>query len=74
MYTNDISRAFDVAYRLEAGGVAINGSGSFHPGNLPFSPAKQSGLGNEGLFNSIEEMTQIKSIVINHALSSYKAK
>ena len=71
VYTNDISRAFDVAYRLQAGGIAINGSGSFNPGNLPFSPSKQSGLGNEGLFNSIEEMTQIKSIVINHALSSF---
>jgi glyceraldehyde-3-phosphate dehydrogenase (NADP+) len=64
VYTRDISRAMRVADDLEVGGVVINGSSCFRPGNVPYMPRKQSGLGSDNMFNCLEEMTTGKAIVI----------
>lgn len=65
VYTQDISRALRVADQLEVGGVVINGSSCFRPGNVPYMPRKESGLGKDNMFDAMDEMTVGKAIVFN---------
>ncbi len=53
-----------MAARLESGGVVINGSGNYRPPELAFGGYKMSGLGREGVSATLEEMSQLKSIVL----------
>ncbi len=62
--TNDYKRALKIAARLECGGVVINGSGNYRPPELAFGGYKMSGLGREGVSATLEEMSQLKSIVL----------
>ena len=68
VFSSNISNALKVAHRLEVGGVVINGPGAFRPGNVPFGGAKQSGIGRESIVDTVLEMTEEKTIVINNAL------
>jgi lactaldehyde dehydrogenase len=70
IFTQDISRAFDIAYALEAGGVIINWSSALRVESLPFGGLKMSGHGREGLHDTIEEMTEQKVIFIHDALAA----
>ncbi|MCC2685370.1 MAG: aldehyde dehydrogenase, partial [Paenibacillaceae bacterium] len=65
VYTRDIQKAIHIADELEVGGVVINGSSCFRPGNVPYMPRKESGLGTDNMFNCVEEMTTGKAIVFN---------
>jgi acyl-CoA reductase-like NAD-dependent aldehyde dehydrogenase len=68
VFSENIHDALNIAHKLEVGGVVINGAGAFRPGNVPFGGFKQSGLGREGVTDTILEMTEEKAIVINQAL------
>jgi glyceraldehyde-3-phosphate dehydrogenase (NADP+) len=68
VFSTNISNALRIAHRLEVGGVVINGSGAFRPGNVPFGGSKQSGIGRESILDTVLEMTEEKTIVINDAL------
>lgn len=65
VWTQDITRALRVADELEVGGVVINGSSCFRPGNVPYMPRKESGLGRDNMFDAMEEMTVGKAVVFN---------
>jgi lactaldehyde dehydrogenase len=71
VFTRDISRAFDIAYRLQAGGVIVNWSSALRVENLPFGGVKMSGYGREGLHDTLEEMTYQKTIIVHNALSGF---
>jgi aldehyde dehydrogenase (NAD+) len=62
VYTTNIARAFRVAKAIRAGTVGIN-EYTVWP-NAPFGGYKQSGLGREGGWGSIEAFTETKSVVI----------
>lgn len=62
-YTRDLSRAFRVAERLEAGLVGLN-TGSLALEMSPFGGVKQSGLGREGGQAGIEEYLETKAFHI----------
>jgi acyl-CoA reductase-like NAD-dependent aldehyde dehydrogenase len=68
VFSSNISKALRIAHKLEVGGVVINGSGAFRPGNVPFGGAKQSGIGRESIVDTVLEMTEEKTIVINNAI------
>jgi lactaldehyde dehydrogenase len=68
VFTKDISRALDIAYRLEVGGVIVNWSSALRAENLPFGGTKASGYGREGLHDTIVEMTEQKVILFHDAL------
>jgi acyl-CoA reductase-like NAD-dependent aldehyde dehydrogenase len=68
VFSESIHHALSIAHRLEVGGVVINGTGAFRPGNVPFGGAKQSGIGRESIVDTVLEMTEEKTIVINNAL------
>ena len=48
--------------------MIINGSSYFRTFEMPFGGWKQSGLGNEGVSVTFDEMTQIKNIVLKGIL------
>lgn len=74
VFTKDINRAFDIAYRLEAGGVIINWSSAIRVESLPFGGIKMSGRGREGLYDTINDMTEQKIILVHDALSVFTSK
>ena len=67
VFTRDISRAFDIAYRLEAGGVIVNWSSALRVETLPFGGVKMSGHGREGIHDTLMEMTDQKTIIVHNA-------
>lgn len=62
--TSDYKKALKIAAKLECGGVVINGSGNYRPPEFAFGGYKMSGLGREGISTALEEMCQLKSIVL----------
>lgn len=71
VFTKDIDRAVRVADLMETGTVQINGPPARGPDHFPFQGVKNSGLGSQGITNSIDLMTKVKSTVINLAKPSY---
>ncbi|UCG08214.1 MAG: aldehyde dehydrogenase family protein [Desulfobacterales bacterium] len=69
VFTHDISRALDIAHKLEVGGVIVNWSSAVRVESLPFGGVKLSGHGREGLHDTLNEMTEQKTILIHNALS-----
>jgi lactaldehyde dehydrogenase len=67
VFTQDINRALDIAYRLEAGGVIVNWSSALRVETLPFGGIKLSGHGREGVHDTLDEMTDQKTIVVHNA-------
>lgn len=64
IFTRDLFRMFDAWDRLEVGGVVINDVPSFRVDNMPYGGVKDSGLGREGVRFAIEDMTEIRNLVI----------
>src|SRR3546814_20427497 len=64
LHTHDLSRAHNVAARLESGCVAVNGMLPMAP-NQPFGGVKQSGFGREGGSPGLEEFMQITQILLH---------
>jgi len=67
VFTRDINQALDIAYRLEAGGVIVNWSSALRVETLPFGGIKLSGHGREGVHDTLDEMTDQKTIVVHNA-------
>ncbi|CDY79694.1 Delta-1-pyrroline-5-carboxylate dehydrogenase [Caballeronia glathei] len=55
------NRAWDA---LEVGGVVINDVPSFRVDNMPYGGVKDSGLGREGIRYAIEDMTELRLMVV----------
>lgn len=70
VFSADMKRAFDVATRMETGMVSINGGNLYRPDLSAFGGYKGSGNGREGFHYTLEEMTQIKNIVLRGVLPS----
>jgi len=64
VFTNDLSLTNRAIDELEAGGVVINDMPTLRFDIQPYGGVKLSGVGREGPKFAIEEMTEIKSIVI----------
>ncbi len=71
VFTRDIARAFDIAHRLEAGGVIVNWSSALRVETLPFGGIKMSGHGREGIHDTLEEMTEQKIILLHDVLTTF---
>jgi len=64
LFTRDlykVERAWDV---LEVGGVVIGDVPSWRVDHMPYGGVKESGLGREGIRFAIEDMTEIRLLVI----------
>lgn len=66
LFTRDITRAFSAIEDWDVGGMMVNDVPIYRLDNMPFGGWKQSGLGREGTVYAMEEMTDIKHLVINY--------
>ncbi|MCC5848623.1 MAG: aldehyde dehydrogenase family protein [Verrucomicrobia bacterium] len=64
VFTPRIDHAMRAWDRIEAGGVLINEIPSWRVDHMPYGGIKESGLGREGLKYAIEDMTEIRALVI----------
>ena len=64
IFTNDLSLTNRAIDELDAGGIVINDMPTLRFDIQPYGGVKLSGVGREGPRFAIEEMTEIKSIVI----------
>jgi acyl-CoA reductase-like NAD-dependent aldehyde dehydrogenase len=64
VFTRDIVRAHRAWDRIEAGGVIVNDSPSWRADHMPYGGVKASGLGREGLRWAIEDMTELRLMVM----------
>ncbi len=65
VFTNNLANSNYAADNLEYGGVLINDVPTFRVDNMPYGGVKNSGFGREGVRYAMEEMSEIKLIVIN---------
>ncbi|KAG5225198.1 NADP-dependent glyceraldehyde-3-phosphate dehydrogenase [Salix suchowensis] len=71
IFTRDINKAILISDAMETGTVQINSAPARGPDHFPFQGLKESGIGSQGITNSINMMTKIKSTVINLPTPSY---
>ncbi|NVD26572.1 aldehyde dehydrogenase family protein [Parasphingorhabdus flavimaris] len=64
IFTRDIFKTLDAWDRLDVGGVVINDVPSYRVDNMPYGGVKDSGLGREGIRFAMEDMTEIRNLVI----------
>jgi len=64
IFTNDVNRALKIAKELKFGAVIINDSTRLRWDSLPFGGFKKSGIGREGVRDTMLEMTENKLIAI----------
>jgi acyl-CoA reductase-like NAD-dependent aldehyde dehydrogenase len=64
VFTNDLAHAWQAFNELEVGGVIVNDIPTYRIDNMPYGGVKDSGLGREGLRWSIEDMTELRIMVL----------
>jgi acyl-CoA reductase-like NAD-dependent aldehyde dehydrogenase len=64
LFTRDLFKALDAWDRLDVGGVVVNDVPSYRVDNMPYGGVKDSGLGREGVRFAMEDMTEIRNLVI----------
>jgi acyl-CoA reductase-like NAD-dependent aldehyde dehydrogenase len=64
IFTRDLFKSLDAWDHLDVGGVVINDVPSYRVDNMPYGGVKDSGLGREGIRFAMEDMTEIRNLVI----------
>jgi len=65
IFTQNINRVLRAFGEMEVGGVIVNDIPTFRVDQMPYGGAKGSGIGREGPRYAIEEMTELRLMVIN---------
>ena len=64
VFTRDLEKMFYAWDKLDVGGVVIGDVPSYRVDNMPYGGVKDSGLGREGVRFAMEDMTEIRNLVI----------
>ena len=64
IFTRDLFQMLKAWDVLDVGGVVINDVPSYRVDNMPYGGVKDSGLGREGVRFAMEDMTEIRNLVI----------
>lgn len=64
IFTRDLFKTLDAWDKLEVGGVVVNDVSSYRVDNMPYGGVKDSGVGREGIRFAMEDMTEIRNLVI----------
>src|SRR4051812_26167897 len=64
IFTRDLYKMLDAWDRLEVGGILVGDVPSYRVDNMPYGDVKDSGLGREGVRFAMEDMTEIRNLVI----------
>jgi acyl-CoA reductase-like NAD-dependent aldehyde dehydrogenase len=67
VFTENLTNAWTAFDRLEVGGVVLNDVSTFRVDHMPYGGVKDSGLGREGLRWAIDDMTEIRIMVMAQA-------
>jgi glyceraldehyde-3-phosphate dehydrogenase (NADP+) len=65
VFTSSLERAFAAFDHLEVGGVLINDVPSYRIDHMPYGGVKDSGVGREGPRFAIEDMTEVRLLIVN---------
>ena len=64
VFTNDLAGAWRSFAELEVGGVIVNDIPTYRIDHMPYGGVKDSGLGREGLRYAMDDMTEIRIMVL----------
>lgn len=64
VFTNDLAGAWAAFNELEVGGVILNDVPTYRIDHMPYGGVKDSGLGREGLRWAMEDMTELRIMVL----------
>jgi len=65
VFTRNLAHAWQAFETLEVGGVIINDVPSFRVDNMPYGGVKASGHGREGLHYALEELSELRLLVLS---------
>ena len=65
VFTSSLPKAIQAFEELEVGGVMVNQVPTFRVENMPYGGVKESGSGREGVRYAMEEMTELRSLVVS---------
>ena len=65
IFTQDIDRAMRFAREVESGNLHINWGPQWRADLMPYGGLKDSGMGKEGPRYAVEEMTEVKMVVVH---------
>ncbi len=65
IFTKNLNHAMTAFERLQVGGVIVNDIPTFRVDPMPYGGVKDSGLGREGLRYAIQELTELKLLVVS---------
>ncbi len=64
LFTQNLQKGFRAWEELEVGGVILNDIPSFRADNMPYGGIKESGMGREGIALAMQELSEVKMLVI----------
>jgi acyl-CoA reductase-like NAD-dependent aldehyde dehydrogenase len=64
LFTNDMRKILRAFEQLDVGAVVINDVPGFRVDHAPYGGSKQSGIGREGVRYAIEEMTELRMLIL----------
>jgi acyl-CoA reductase-like NAD-dependent aldehyde dehydrogenase len=67
VFTQNLNRVMRAFESVEVGGLQVNDVSTFRVDQMPYGGVKGSGIGREGPRYAIEEMTEMKLMVVNLA-------
>ena len=65
IFTRDVDSAIQAAREIDSGIIHINWTPLWRADLMPYGGLKASGIGKEGVRSAIEEMTEVKTIILH---------
>lgn len=65
LFTNNVKLIMDAWDRIDVGGLHVNSVSTFRVDHMPYGGIKASGFGREGVKYTMEEMTELRLMVLN---------
>ena len=65
VFTRDVKLIMDAWERIDVGGLQVNSASTFRVDHMPYGGIKASGYGREGIKYAIEDMTELRLMVLN---------
>ncbi|MDE1977001.1 MAG: aldehyde dehydrogenase family protein [Elusimicrobia bacterium] len=64
IFTNDLAFVFEAWQRVPVGGLVVNDIPAFRSDAMPYGGIRDSGTGREGVRYAMEEMTELRTLVL----------
>ena len=65
IFTSDVTHAMRFAREVDSGNVHVNWTPLWRSDLMPYGGLKGSGIGKEGIRSAVEEMTEVKTVVVH---------